>query len=188
MQVCAPVCLLLSVLRRYALHASLSGRQPVARRCVRANLIIDATTQMFIFRVIGGELAHTVAETVAHALAVSLGSPAWLCSAPGCVWFLRVDMVSLDSRKLQLSHIDLTCVFLTSTTCQGAGTWLLNELEFFGNADLHFECMKDAPLLFDDMRSMAQCFMGATWAAATGLEAPAQASVFVCLACSCFAF
>jgi hypothetical protein len=39
----------------------------------------------------------------------------------GSVWFLRVDMVPLEP-----DH----------------SSWLLNELEFFGNADLHFACMK----------------------------------------------
>lgn len=91
----------------------------------------------------GGFFAASAAETFARSFAASLGSPWWLCSEPEMVWFLRVDMVAID-----FDH----------------SNWLLNELEFFGNADLHFECMKNAPDLFEDMRRMAQAYLGATFA------------------------
>lgn len=62
----------------------------------------------------------------------SLGNPSWLCDGSGEVYFVRVDMVALDD-----SH----------------STWLLNELEFFGNADIHLECMgNQVEDLFDHLK------------------------------------
>ena len=49
----------------------------------------------------------------------------------GKVWFLRVDMVAMD---------------------KSYSSWLINELEFFGNADLHFEVMELAETYLEDIR------------------------------------
>ncbi len=60
------------------------------------------------------------------------------------MWFLRVDLVALDNRN---------------------ESWLVNELEFFGNADIHLECM--GPLmedLFDDLRAGTHGWLGSWFA------------------------
>merc|ERR1712000_665724 len=69
----------------------------------------------------GGREAAKHAADFARNYCEHLGNPPWLCREPGKVWFLRVDMVAMD---------------------KSYSSWLINELEFFGNADLHFEVME----------------------------------------------
>lgn len=75
------------------------------------------------------------------------------------MWFLRVDMVALD---------------------RNCSSWLLNELEFFGNADIHLECMTGAEDLFDELRCMTQCFLGTTVALATGQRVQEELTLAHC--------
>ena len=53
------------------------------------------------------------------------------------MYFLRVDMVALDNYH---------------------ENWLLNELEYFGNADIHLECMGSyVEDLFDHLKVVCFC-------------------------------
>ncbi len=97
----------------------------------------------------GGVEAAGAAEAFAREYCKSLGNPSWLCDTiTGNVWFLRVDMVSLDGDYR---------------------VWMLNELEFFGNADLHFECMENASELFQDLQSTINAWIGTCFCQFKGL-------------------
>ena len=53
---------------------------------------------------------------------------------------------------------------------QAHSVWMVNEIEFFGNADLHFECMEQSEQYFDQCCQMTGAYLGSTFADFRGEE------------------